>query len=184
MTFHCSDWKVANGYLKAIASPPFNRLFYVPRDQTITELAKKFKESEKEAREREKLEAKERAELRTSMSSLPSYKKKELKVHVMAGRDLASKDLNGFSGNRIKKDSDFADPWCEISIKEQKFKTKIKKKTLNPVWDEEFTFSLIGLDLNYVDLEVVCWVRKHSEMKLTWWCRIGIGSPHLILWVS
>ena len=47
---------------------------------------------------------------------------------VLNGRGLASKDINGFS-----------DPYCILKIKEQKFKTEVKKKTLNPSWFEMFT---------------------------------------------
>ena len=51
----------------------------------------------------------------------------EVKSEVVAGRKLASKDLNGLS-----------DPYCEVAVKEQQFKTKIVKKSLNPTWGDEY----------------------------------------------
>jgi Ca2+-dependent lipid-binding protein len=32
----------------------------------------------------------------------------------------------------------YSDPFCILKISEQKFKTKVKKRTLNPVWNEKF----------------------------------------------
>ncbi len=37
----------------------------------------------------------------------------------------------------------FSDPFCEVRVSnERKFTTSIKKKTLNPVWDEWVTMQL------------------------------------------
>ena len=93
----------------------------------------------------------ERWKLRNSGNDFPDAKKKALIVNgthtskkinnhsVVQGRNLVSKDFNGFS-----------DPYVIISIKEQIFKSKIIKKTLNPQWEEEFfLYVLMLLTLTY-----------------------------------
>lgn len=59
-----------------------------------------------------------------------------LKVKVIAGRQLAAKDFGNVS-----------DPFVAIELvnsdgKVQKVKTKTQKKTLDPVWNEEFSFKI------------------------------------------
>jgi len=75
-------------------------------------------------------------------SSATSYNNLILKV--CAGRDLASKDANGKS-----------DPYCNIWCGAQKFKTKVKAKTLTPVWDE--TFIIPYAKCQGKILEIECW---------------------------
>ena len=51
---------------------------------------------------------------------------------VFQGRDLAARDLNGLS-----------DPYVRITLlpdKKHRLETKIKRKTLNPRWNETFFF--------------------------------------------
>ena len=51
----------------------------------------------------------------------------------------------------------FSDPYCEVRINnERKFTTSIKKKTLNPVWDE---FVTLQLPQPNESLEIVVWDR-------------------------
>lgn len=51
-----------------------------------------------------------------------------LRVKVLDAADLPSADRNGFS-----------DPFCKFVLGDKEvFKTKVQKKTLHPVWNEEF----------------------------------------------
>ncbi|KAF9353041.1 hypothetical protein BGX26_009181 [Mortierella sp. AD094] len=54
-----------------------------------------------------------------------------MRICVSRGKDMAAKDLNGFS-----------DPYARISIGGQSFTTNVIPKTLNPVWNATFDFSL------------------------------------------
>lgn len=74
-----------------------------------------------------------------------------LAIEVVAGRNLASKDSNGFS-----------DPYCHVGFRDASGelkkgnykKTKVIKKTLNPEWKESFD---IPFDSSAVALEVSVW---------------------------
>eukprot|EP01112_Ceratiomyxa_fruticulosa_P021984 TRINITY_DN7930_c0_g1_i1.p1 TRINITY_DN7930_c0_g1~~TRINITY_DN7930_c0_g1_i1.p1 ORF type:complete len:619 (-),score=165.17 TRINITY_DN7930_c0_g1_i1:9-1865(-) len=68
-----------------------------------------------------------------------------LQINVAEARDLASADSNGFS-----------DPYCVITIGAQKKKTKVKQKTLNPNWNETFTFQIHPKDA-FMKVEVFDW---------------------------
>jgi serine/threonine protein kinase len=65
-----------------------------------------------------------------------------LKVQVHSGRELAVKDFNGFS-----------DPYILIFYVGNRYKTKIVKKSLNPVWKEEFLFPF----KENTPLYIQCW---------------------------
>eukprot|EP01089_Gocevia_fonbrunei_P011820 TRINITY_DN2610_c0_g1_i4.p1 TRINITY_DN2610_c0_g1~~TRINITY_DN2610_c0_g1_i4.p1 ORF type:complete len:119 (+),score=28.89 TRINITY_DN2610_c0_g1_i4:213-569(+) len=54
-----------------------------------------------------------------------------LKVTVHKGEKLIGKDDGGKS----------SDPYVRMTVGKKKFETTEKKKTLNPVWDESFTFA-------------------------------------------
>lgn len=55
-------------------------------------------------------------------------------VKIVEGRNLLAADFNGLS-----------DPYCIVTIFGEEFKTKVKKKTLNPTWDEAFVHSTTGI---------------------------------------
>lgn len=59
----------------------------------------------------------------------------KLTIKVIEARNVAPKDFNGKS-----------DPYCVLVIEgsKEKVKTKIRFKTLSPVWNEKFTFTLEG----------------------------------------
>jgi serine/threonine protein kinase len=65
-----------------------------------------------------------------------------LKVKIHSGRDLAVKDMNGFS-----------DPYILLFYVGNRYKTKIIKKSLNPVWEEEFLFPF----KENTPLYIQCW---------------------------
>ena len=73
----------------------------------------------------------------------------ELEVEVIAGRKLAAKDDTGFS-----------DPYCELKLRgyekgkvlgshrhPQKQVTTVKEQTLDPVWNEKFSYLSSGTDV-------------------------------------
>jgi Ca2+-dependent lipid-binding protein len=51
----------------------------------------------------------------------------QLRVKVVEAKDL--------SGG-------LCDPYCIVTLEKNQVKTKVIKKTLNPVWDEEFLFDI------------------------------------------
>lgn len=58
-----------------------------------------------------------------------------LHVRLMEARNVQPADANGMS-----------DPYCKIKVEQnndvKRFKTSVKNKSLNPVWNEDFTFTL------------------------------------------
>jgi len=95
-------------------------------------------------------------------------------LKVCSGRDLASKDANGKS-----------DPYCNIWCGAQKFKTKVKPKTLAPVWDETFTIPFpktCQAKVSFIEIE--CWdvnVLLKDEFMGEFKFQIDtipIGKPH------
>jgi Ca2+-dependent lipid-binding protein len=63
-------------------------------------------------------------------------------VEVLSGHDLQACDFNGFS-----------DPYCVLSCGKMKRSTEIKKKTLNPVWNEVLALHLVDA----AQIDVVVW---------------------------
>jgi Ca2+-dependent lipid-binding protein len=55
-----------------------------------------------------------------------------LTVHVVEARDLKPMDMDGTS-----------DPYIILQIEDQRIETNYKKSTLNPVWNESFTFEIV-----------------------------------------
>jgi len=70
----------------------------------------------------------------------------ELKINVIKGTHLASKDSNGLS-----------DPYLIVKIENLQQKTKIIKMTLEPQWNETLTFMLpIDVDMNVTPVNFIC----------------------------
>ncbi|KAI1311878.1 hypothetical protein EDD11_003316 [Mortierella claussenii] len=54
-----------------------------------------------------------------------------MRILISKGKDLAAKDMNGFS-----------DPYVKVTIGGHRFTTKVVRKSLNPVWNAYFDFDL------------------------------------------
>lgn len=59
----------------------------------------------------------------------------KLVVRVIEAKNLPPTDPNGLS-----------DPYVRLQLGKQKFRTKVIKKSLNPKWDEEFSFRVDDLN--------------------------------------
>ena len=77
-----------------------------------------------------------------------------LNITIQNATNLAAADSNGLS-----------DPFCKVEIGGKKFKTKTKKKTLSPEWDEKFTFTTHDIEAHQVSLNV--------EFTVKDWDRFG-----------
>ncbi|KAJ6848027.1 C2 and GRAM domain-containing protein [Iris pallida] len=53
----------------------------------------------------------------------------KLLIHVIEARDLPAMDLNGLS-----------DPYVRLQLGKHRAKTRVVKESLNPIWDEKFSF--------------------------------------------
>jgi C2 domain len=82
------------------------------------------------------------------------YLRKErlLMVGVNAARRLDSKDKNGSS-----------DPYCEVRLGKQRKTTKRLRKTLNPVFNQEFTFVCTAIAAHTLFVAVWDWDRVGSN---------------------
>ena len=69
-----------------------------------------------------------------------------LNVHLIGATNLVRSDIIGG-----------ADPYCIVGMGTQVLKSKVIKKTLNPVWDEKLMFSWNGTDpllINVMDKDM------------------------------
>jgi len=73
-------------------------------------------------------------------------REEQLKVQVVAGRQLAAKNAkNGFSDAYVK---------LKLNNEKTKYKTKPVKKNLNPEWRELYTFSHVNKSSDKLNIEV------------------------------
>jgi hypothetical protein len=88
----------------------------------------------------------------TDISSLLSFGMGLMEVGIIRASDLVSKDLNGF-----------IDPYFEMKVNGKcKYKSSIKKKTLNPIWDE---MAIMGLPRAGELLELMLWDHDSFGVK-------------------
>jgi len=76
----------------------------------------------------------------------------KLVVHCISGSDLIAKDSNGLS-----------DPFLVVHFANQKLKTGVIDKTLNPAWNENLEFDMGNVDMN---TEIQCIVYDKDPMKV------------------
>ena len=84
-----------------------------------------------------------------SQLSFSDFKNIIVKITIKAGRDLAAKDYNGRS-----------DPYCVIGLARpdnfrfigEKKKTPVIKKTLQPIWNSDNSFSFLFYLLLFIYL--------------------------------
>mmetsp|Transcript_9103 Transcript_9103/g.19638 ORF Transcript_9103/g.19638 Transcript_9103/m.19638 type:complete len:1110 (-) Transcript_9103:11-3340(-) len=81
-----------------------------------------------------------------------------LKVHVLRGKNLKVADANGKS-----------DPYCVVKVRHTKRQTEIKRKTLDPVWNETLEFGQYFLTENdVIDIKVRDYDRLVKDDDLGW----------------
>eukprot|EP01119_Soliformovum_irregulare_P011321 TRINITY_DN2824_c1_g1_i2.p1 TRINITY_DN2824_c1_g1~~TRINITY_DN2824_c1_g1_i2.p1 ORF type:complete len:1159 (+),score=442.98 TRINITY_DN2824_c1_g1_i2:49-3525(+) len=74
-----------------------------------------------------------------------------LKIKVVEAKDVKVMDVTGSS-----------DPYVLLSVEDQKAKTKTKKRTLSPVWNEEFEFGVTDPN-GGVAIHIFDWDRTKSD---------------------
>ncbi|XP_041915888.1 double C2-like domain-containing protein beta [Alosa sapidissima] len=114
-------------------------------------------------------EAEERGRVLVSLTY--SSKKGELQVGVIRCAHLIAMDANGYS-----------DPFIKICLqpdmgKKGKRKTQIKKKTLNPEFNEDFSFEVKHGDLAKKTLDISVWdYDRGSANDFIGGCQLGISA--------
>ena len=129
--------KMINGLVSAMVySAPMNRLWYRPRGAAIEDLVAKYpKETDKAAKQRAKAEVVARKKMRETHAGLP----RQLVVYLKMARNFAERDTAPSA-------------YCVVTLQEQQFKSDVVRKAHLPMWNAEFRFDLVGVE---VDLSVV-----------------------------
>ncbi|XP_076453214.1 rabphilin-3A-like isoform X2 [Babylonia areolata] len=83
--------------------------------------------------------------------------RQRLCVRIVRCAELAAMDSNGYS-----------DPYVKVYLKpdkdkKSKFKTTVKKRTLNPEYNEEFTYDIKHSDLDKKTLEITVWDKDFGK---------------------
>ncbi|KAI0221803.1 Double C2-like domain-containing protein beta [Lamellibrachia satsuma] len=124
----------------------------------------------------EEMSSEERGRILLSMSyNLP---KEQLVVGIVRCACLAAMDSNGYS-----------DPFVKLYLKpdkdkKTKCKTRVKKQTLNPVFDEEFSFNIPRDLLASKTLEVTVWDKDIGRNDYIGGIQLGTSAKreHLTHW--
>lgn len=110
----------------------------------------------------------------------------EVHVKVLGGRELVAKDRGGTSDPFVKVGLVYGEEGRMVG-KDAQGKTKVVKKTVNPQWDDEFTFNSTGVTYRAMEqlfLRFECWdwnaitsssYMGHAVVKLT---QNKIGETH------
>lgn len=109
--------------------------------------------------------------LEQSRDSAPALLSPQLTVGVLQAAELPALDMGGTS-----------DPYVKVFLlpdKKKKYETKVHRKTLNPAFNETFTFKVMRLEgrqlplpshfhLNSADLSWVLqmWLRSWNQLRL------------------
>lgn len=90
--------------------------------------------------------------------------KSVLTVSLLEGTGLPAMDDNGKS-----------DPYVKFKLGSQKYKSKVRTKTLNPVWKEQFEFRMYDGDPTLLHIEV--WDRDYAQSDdYMGGCSLNIGA--------
>eukprot|EP01125_Pyxidicula_operculata_P014136 TRINITY_DN4696_c0_g1_i3.p1 TRINITY_DN4696_c0_g1~~TRINITY_DN4696_c0_g1_i3.p1 ORF type:complete len:1061 (+),score=242.47 TRINITY_DN4696_c0_g1_i3:66-3248(+) len=128
--------KLYNGYCQAVACPPMNRLFEVPRVSTMLDVTNKYPPmTSKEIKEK----MKESRDVSEESSGTTMF------FEVLCARNLpyscSSPTMNTTTQTEIN-----IDPYCIVNLVHQRQKTKPTKRTCDPDWDERFTVDISTVD--------------------------------------
>jgi Ca2+-dependent lipid-binding protein len=111
----------------------------------------------------------------------------EVQVIVHEAKKLIAADRGGTS-----------DPYCQVKVEKQSFKTEIVKKSLNPVWNETFDFSarvttkvlifevydydMIGSHdfLGGIELDLIALETDMGAQKPTWYDLTSLGRSETV----